>query len=50
MQKKIKNVLEELPYEKLIDVYNKVLKAWTEHNETVNLTFLFVLMVRLQSN
>lgn len=25
LQKKIKNVLEELPYEKLIDVHNKVL-------------------------
>lgn len=28
VQKKIKNVLEELPYEKLIDVHNKVLKAF----------------------
>ena len=28
LQKKIKNVLEELPYEKLIDIHNKVLKAF----------------------
>ena len=27
LQKKIKNVLEELPYEKLIDVHNSVLEA-----------------------
>lgn len=27
LQKKIKNVLEELPYEKLIDVHNKVLEV-----------------------
>lgn len=27
VQKKIKNVLEELPYEKLIDVHNKVLEV-----------------------